>query len=201
MSQDGSSPGPMASASVAATKLATNRSCRAVGTRNRLGEMHTCPALRNLPLAAASPAHSGSASSSTITGEWPPSSSDTDFSCLDASSMMWLPNGTEPVRVTLRTRESLRIISEIIAGSPTSTLTTPAGMPAASAALASHRAAVGVSSAGLTMIVQPAAVAAAILRAGSRAGKFDGANAPTTPTGSRCTSRRRPAPRAGITRP
>ena len=84
--------------------------------------------------------------------------------------MMWLPSGTEPGEGHLAHPGSARIISEIIAGSPTSTLTTPAGMPPASAAFASHRAAVGVSSAGLTMMVQPAAVAAAILRAAAGPG-------------------------------
>ena len=40
------------------------------------------------------------------------------------------------------------------------------------------------SLAGLTMIEQPAPSAAAILRDGNRAGKFQAENAATTPTGS-----------------
>lgn len=58
----------------------------------------------------------------------------------------------------------------------------------------------GVSSAALMMTVQPAASAAATLRAGTTRGKFHGVNAATGPTGSWSTMQRVP-PLDGITRP
>ncbi|MCY4493981.1 MAG: hypothetical protein OXB92_09020 [Acidimicrobiaceae bacterium] len=39
-----------------------------LGTRNRLGEMHTWPELRNFPFAQSRLARAGSTSSSTMTG-------------------------------------------------------------------------------------------------------------------------------------
>ena len=51
------------------------------------------------------------------------------------------------------------------------------------------------------MIEQPAASAAAILRAGVSIGKFHGVNAATTPTGSVTTIWRTVGLRLGMTRP
>ena len=48
---------------------------------------------------------------------------------------------------------------------------------------------------------QPAPRAPAILRAGVTAGKFQGVNAATGPTGSRMTIWRAPGRRLGISRP
>ena len=59
----------------------------------------------------------------------------------------------------------------------------------------------GVSSDALTMIEQPAASAAAILRAGVTAGKFHGVKAAVTPTGSWITSWRVFLTRPGMMRP
>ena len=67
------------------------------------------------------------------------------------------------------------------------TLSTPAGMPARSASTASASAVSGVSRAGLTTAVQPAASAGATLRVIIAAGKFQGVIAATTPIG--CASR------------
>ena len=44
-----------------------------------------------------------SASSNTITGEWPPSSQVPRFMYWPASAASCLPTGTEPVKLTLRT--------------------------------------------------------------------------------------------------
>jgi hypothetical protein len=52
------------------------------------------------------------------------------------------------------------------------------------------------SLAGLTTTLQPAPSAAAILREGSSAGKFQAENAATTPTGSRRTCMRTSGTRA-----
>ncbi len=66
-------------------------------------------------------------------------------------------------------------------------LNTPGGMPAFSASTASAKADNGVSSEGLSTIVQPAASAGPALRVIIASGKFHGVMAATTPTGSRVT--------------
>ena len=63
------------------------------------------------------------------------------------------------------------------------TLNTPAGTPASSASLARARAHNGVSSDGLTTIVQPAASAQPTLRVIIAIGKFHGVIAAQTPIG------------------
>ena len=68
-----------------------------------------------------------------------------------------------------------------------------------SASLASASALSGVSLAGFSTTVQPAAIAGATLRAIIRAGKFHGVIAATTPTGWRSANRRRPSRLCGMT--
>ena len=63
------------------------------------------------------------------------------------------------------------------------TCSTPGGMPASSASLASASAENGVSEAGLTIIGQPAASAAPTLRVIMALGKFQGVMAAVTPIG------------------
>ena len=63
------------------------------------------------------------------------------------------------------------------------TLTTPAGTPASSRICAISRAVSGVSRAGLSTTVQPAASAGPILRVAIAAGKFHGVTSTQTPTG------------------
>ena len=60
--------------------------------------MQTWPALRYLKAAMVSAAFSGSASSNTTTGEWPPSSMVARFMPLAASPARCLPTGIEPVK-------------------------------------------------------------------------------------------------------
>ena len=62
-------------------------------------------------------------------------------------------------------------------------LSTPAGTPASSASLAIASAQSGVSAAGLTTMVHPAASAGATFRVIMAIGKFHGAIAATTPIG------------------
>ena len=64
--------------------------------------MQTWPALRYLPAAAISAVFTGSASSNTITGEWPPSSMVARFMPSAASFARCLPTGIEPVNEILR---------------------------------------------------------------------------------------------------
>ena len=78
----------------------------------------------------------------------------------------------------------------IFTASPVTTLSTPAGIPACTASSAKASAQSGVSGAGFTTTVQPAARAGEILRVIMASGKFHGVMAPTTPTGCFSTSTR-----------
>ena len=72
------------------------------------------------------------------------------------------------------------------------TLTTPGGTPASSSSSASASIVSGVSDAGLSTTVQPAASAGAILRVAIAAGKFHGVTSTATPAGLCCTRMRAP---------
>ena len=63
------------------------------------------------------------------------------------------------------------------------TLTTPAGRPASTSSATNASVVSGVSSAGLTTTVQPAASAGAILRVAIASGKFHGVMRKHGPTG------------------
>ena len=89
--------------------------------------MQTWPALRYLNAAMVSAAFSGSASSNTTTGEWPPSSMVARFMPLAARPARCLPTGIEPVKEILRTMSEPIRCSEISAGTPNTRLSTPAG--------------------------------------------------------------------------
>ena len=128
--------------------------------------MQTWPALRYLNAEIVSAVFSGSASPNTTTGEWPPSSMVARFMPLAASWARCLPTGTEPVNEILRTIGEAIRCSETIAGTPNTRLITPGGTPASSKHFTSSTQPPGVSSDALMMIEQPAASAAAILRAG-----------------------------------
>ncbi len=69
-------------------------------------------------------------------------------------------------------------------------MTTPGGVPASSIARMISAAVSGVALAGLTTLVQPAAMAGPSLRVIIAAGKFQGVIAAVTPTGCRSTSTR-----------
>ncbi|MNT93229.1 hypothetical protein D3C72_2346500 [compost metagenome] len=89
------------------------------------------------------------------------------------------------MKVTLATRGSATRAAPALAPRPTSTLSTPGGMPASMASSARRRAVSGVSSAGLMTMVQPAASAGMIFQMAIISGKFHGTMPTTTPTGSR----------------
>src|ERR671935_204823 len=85
--------------------------------------------------------------------------------------------------------------------SPVTMLNTPAGMPAFSASAASASADSGVSLAGLSTTVQPAASAGETLRVIIEFGKFHGVMAPQTPIGCLITTSLRSLPTVGIVSP
>src|SRR3954453_9032229 len=94
------------------------------------------------------------------------------FMPLAASWARCLPTGTEPVKEILRTIGDAIRCSETFDGTPKTRLITPGGTPASSKHLTSPTQPPGVSSEALVVIEQPAASAAAVLRAGVSTGKF-----------------------------
>ena len=157
--------------------------------------------LRNFETIAPSTAASRSASSKTMKGALPPSSRPTFFTVEAACRISSLPTSVEPVKPTKRTAGCEVMTPPIAVASPVMTLSTPAGMPARSASTASASAVSGVSRAGLTTAVQPAASAGATLRVIIAAGKFQGVIAATTPIGWRITMMRASARWLGIVSP
>ena len=169
---------------MAPASIDVNFSATEEWTRNRLAAVQASPALRILATMAPSSAASRSASSNTMKGVLPPSSIDTLSTWSAATlSRVW-PTSVDPVNDSLRTRGSCSICS-ITPEEPlaTTTLTTPGGSPAASMRWTTARVVRGVSDAGFTMAVQPAARAGPILRVAMAAGKFHGVIITLTPTG------------------
>ena len=94
------------------------------------------------------------------------------------------PTSVEPVNDSFRTRGSSSIAATTGAGlAVVTTLTTPSGTPASRSSAASASAVSGVSLAGLSTTVQPAARAGPILRVAIAAGKFHGVTSSDTPIG------------------
>ena len=141
--------------------------------------------LRILASIAPSTAASRSASPKTMNGALPPSSMETRSSCSEAWATSTLPTAVEPVKVSLRSRGSRMIGSHTPPESVVvTTLSTPGGRPTSSISAASASMVSGVSWAGLTTIVQPAAIAGPILRVPIASGKFQGVIISVGPTGA-----------------
>src|SRR5262249_23448006 len=140
--------------------------------------------LRISAIMAPSIAASMSASSNTMKGALPPSSI-AGFTTLSAASCRSLrPTSVEPVKETTRTRGSCSIALTTFPDEREGmTLTTPAGTPASSRIGISASMVSGVSEAGLSTTVQPAASAGPILRVAMAAGKVHGGPSTATPAG------------------
>ena len=167
----------------------------------RLLQTQVCPALRYFDAITPATAASRSASSKTMNGALPPSSSDIFLTVPAHCRISNWPIGVDPVKVSLRTMGLAVITPPIATASPVTTLKTPGGTPARCASSASASAESGVCSAGLSTIVQPAASAGATLRVIIADGKFHGVIAAQTPTGSRVTTTWRSANGDGMTSP
>ena len=127
-----------------------------------------------------------SASSNTMKGALPPSSSDSFLTVGAHCAIRMRPTSVEPVKLRWRTTSlahSTLPTAMLLAPSAVSTLSTPAGMPARTASSAAASADSGVSSAGLMTTGQPAASAGATLRVIIAIGKFHGVMAAHTPIG------------------
>ena len=167
----------------------------------RLAHTQVWPALRYLEAMAPATALSRSASSKTMNGALPPSSSPSFLMVGAHCAIRMRPISVEPVKLSART-VALPVSSLPIAlALPVTTLNTPLGMPAISASAASASAVSGVSEAGLTTIVQPTASAGPALRVIMAAGKFQGVIAATTPTGCLTTTMRASALKVGMVSP
>ena len=103
------------------------------------------------------------------------------------------------MKQTLRTNGWVTKRSPTTEPSPGMTVNTPSGSPASRASSASRIAVSGVSSAGLSTTVFPAARAGAKPQPAIGIGKFQGTITPTTPSGS--WKVRSTPPGTGICRP
>ena len=128
----------------------------------------------------------------------PPSSIDTRRTCGADCSISLTPTSVEPVKDTLRRAGCLNS-GPVVAPLREAVMTfnTPAGSPHSSRIWASASIDSGVCCAGLTTIVQPAAIAGPILRVPIAMGKFHGVMNRHGPTGWRIVSSR-PAPLGAV---
>jgi hypothetical protein len=149
-----------------------------------LADVHASPPLRILAISAPSTAASTSASSKMRNGALPPSSIETRRIWSADCSISVRPTSVDPVNDSLRVRGSL-ISGSIVAPErwAVMTLSTPPGSPTSSRIWASMSIDSGVCLAGLTTIVQPAAIAGPILRVPIASGKFHGVMNRHGPTG------------------
>ena len=114
--------------------------------------------------------------------------------------MIARPVAVEPVNDTMSTRGSVASTDGHLVGRGETTLRTPGGRSVCSAASRpSSQASQGVSGAGLSTTVQPAASAGPTLARLIWVGTFHGVIAATTPTGSRRTVRRLGMPMGAAT--
>ena len=125
------------------------------------------------------------ASSKTMFGLLPPSSSVSFFRFPAAAWTISLPTSVDPVNATLSTSLCAASAAPAVSPKPGTTLTTPSGTPAWAMIWASSRAVSGVCSAGLSTTVLPVVSAGPSFQAAISSGKFHGMIWPTTPTGSR----------------
>src|SRR6202011_1220484 len=158
-------------------------------------------ALRYFEAMAPLTAASMSASSKTMKGALPPSSSDNFLTVPAHCSISSLPISVEPVKVNLRTVGFEVISPPISFDGPVTQEKTPFGTPARSASSHKANAENGVAGGGFSTIVQPAAKAGPDLRVIIAAGKFHGVIAAQTPTGSLVTTMRLSEAWAGIVSP
>src|SRR2546430_13736617 len=120
-----------------------------------------------------------------VLGLLPPSPSGTRFTVPAGSRWITWPTAVDPVKAILPTRGWRTSAAPAVAPGPGTTFRAPGGRPAAGAFPPTSRAVGGVSWAGLSTTVHPAASAGATFHVARFKGKFHGTIAPTTPTGSR----------------
>ena len=180
-----SSGSPTRISATALSRCARNSSSAGRCTKMRLRAQQSWPALPNTAPGAAAAAAGRSASAKMMFGDLPPSSSVTRLIVSAAPVAIWRPTSVEPVNAIFATSGCSTSRCPQVRPGPTTTLTTPSGRPASSASSAKRSAVSGVSSAGLSTTVFPAASAGPSFQAAIVSGKFHGTISPTTPSGSR----------------
>src|SRR5215469_2115555 len=151
----------------------------------RLVAVQRCPVVPNAPQRAPSMARSRLASSSTIIGFFPPSSSEQCLKLLAAIPPTIRPTSDDPVNDTARTSEWSARGVPTIDPYPVTMLITPFGSPASSSARTKLNVDNGVSCAGLITQVFPQTTAGSSLHDGIAMGKFQGVIMAQMPTGCR----------------
>ncbi len=184
MSVDLSSGAPTVSVRMRAFSRATNRASTLSATSRREPAQQTCPWLKKMPSTTPSTALSRSASSNTMNGDLPPSSSDSRLPEPAVARRIRRPTSVEPVKAILSTPLCATSAAPV-APSPVTMLTTPGGSPASMQISANASAVSGVNSAGFSTTVSPQASAGATFQASISSGKFQGMICPQTPTGAR----------------
>mmetsp|Transcript_5514 Transcript_5514/g.9227 ORF Transcript_5514/g.9227 Transcript_5514/m.9227 type:complete len:203 (+) Transcript_5514:937-1545(+) len=173
-------------------------------TSIRFAQTQVWPEFRNLLARAPIAAALISASSKTMKGAFPPSSKDNLFTVSAQSAASLFPTNVDPVKLSFRTAsDSHRTLPTpgVFARDDVTTCSTPGINPASSATLAIAMADNGVSSAGFTTIVHPAARAGASFLVIIAEGKFQGVTAAQTPTGCFIVIRRLEETLLGMTLP
>ena len=178
-----SNPLPTTSCFARSASFVENSSAIDSWTIIRLAHTHVCPALRNFVAIVWFTATSISASSATINGACPPSSIVTFFTVSALAFINNLPTGVEPVKVNFFMRGLSVKNGPTKRPSPFTHWITSSGNPASCANSMRRIVVNGVSSAGLTIKVHPAANAGAAFRVIIAAGKFQGVIAATSPIG------------------
>jgi len=146
--------------------------------------MQVWPVAPKMPAIAPAIALSKSASSNTMLGDLPPSSSVTGTRLRPALAAMWRPTSGLPVKL-MRFNPGDSTSARPTAPSPVTTLTTPFGTPACSASAANSSVVADACSEGLITAQLPAASAGASLFASNEIGEFHAVMSATTPSGSR----------------
>src|SRR5882724_7939904 len=130
-------------------------------------------------------ARSRLASSSTIIGFLPPSSSEQCLKLLAAVTPTVRPTAVDPVSDTARTSGCSVIGPPTLEPNPVTMLITPLGIPASSRVRTRLKVESGVSWAGLITQVLPQTMAGRSFHDGMAMGKFHGVIIPQTPIGER----------------
>src|SRR5919106_3912554 len=148
--------------------------------------MQVCPAAMNPAKAAPLAVASIGASSKTMTGDLPPSSTVTLAKCRAAATATDRPGSVPPVNVIFATSGCSHNAAPATGPSPLMMLSTPSGNPDAVAISPSLSVVSGVCSEGLRTTLLPVANAGARLFEPIISGWLNDDRMPTTPNGKRC---------------
>src|SRR5256885_6407759 len=151
----------------------------------RLVAVQRWPVVPNPPQRPPSMARSRLASSRTIIGFLPPSSSEQCLNVFAAVVPTMRPTSVEPVSETARTSGCSVIGVPTLEPNPVTILITPLGTPASASVRTRLKVESGVSCAGLITQVLPQTIAGSSFHDGIAIGKFHGVIMAQTPIGVR----------------